>query len=440
MNFAIVDIETTGLYHQGHGITEVAVVHVDGDTPTVAFHSLVKPMRNVPGHITSLTGIDNKLTDDAPTFEEIAGPLMDALEGRVFVAHNVNFDYQFLKAAYQKLGVPFRLHRLCTMRYARKILPELQSHRLRLVCEALGVANSAEHRAGGDALATAEVFRLLRNRDSDSVLEKLIKQNNTTAILPPQLDRDAVLNLPDEPGVYYFENEQRKIIYIGKAKKLKKRVLSHFTSSGSSRRKQLFQREIKQVRFRQTASEYEAFLLEDAEIKSHWPKYNRAQKERVFHFNIVPYETKSGKLKMGILKRREPNYLPGFNSLAAAKNWLYRELLEWEISPEVAGFMAPDDFERSPVDLEVDKIREFIHHHRAENESSYVLREETHTGLCHAVAILRGKYHGFGQLEPMATPNEELIESTFRKAPDSPTARAIIRRMITDENVSKHEL
>ncbi|HKL03222.1 MAG TPA: exonuclease domain-containing protein [Cryomorphaceae bacterium] len=438
MKFAIVDIETTGLYHQGHGITEIAVVCPDLDPMGIAFHSLVKPERKVPEHITHITGIDNKLTDDAPLFEEIADSLMEVLEGRVFVAHNVNFDYQFLKAAYQKLGKPFRLHRLCTMRYARKLMPELRSHRLAAVCKALDVQNAGAHRAGGDTIATAKVFKKLRAHDVDNILGDLLKQNNTAALLPPQIDRETVLDLPELPGVYYFENERRQIIYIGKAKNLKKRVISHFTSSGSSSKKQLFQREIKRVSFRQTLSEYEAFLLEDAEIKSHWPKYNRAQKERVFHFNIVPYETKAGEHKLGILKRREPNDLPGFNSFSAARNWLYRALLEWEISPRVAGFMAPDDFESKEKESEL--LHQFINHHKMEREASFVLREETGATRCHAVAVLKGKYHGFGVLESKVQPGAELVEKSFRRAPDSPTVRAIIRRMINDEKVLKYEL
>lgn len=440
MKFAIVDIETTGLYHQGHGITEVAVVCPDVDPNAIAFHSLVKPERSVPGHITHLTGIDDKLTESAPSFEEIADSLMDVLEGRIFVAHNVNFDYQFLKAAYQKLGKPFRLHRLCTMRYSRKLMPQLRSHRLGVVCKALGVTNHNVHRAGGDTIATAEVFQKLRDRDEGNILGDLLKQNNTAALLPPQIDRETVLTLPEAPGVYYFENESRNIIYIGKAKNLKKRVLSHFTSSGSSRRKQLFQREIKRVKHRQTLSEYEAFLLEDAEIKTHWPKYNRAQKERVFHFNIVPYETKVRELKLGILKRREPNALPSFNSFIAAKNWLYRDLLEWEISPEVAGFMPPEDFERTSREKETEHLLQFIEHHKMEREASFVLREETGAERCHAVAVLKGKYHGFGVLENGTQPAADLVEKSFRRAPDSPTVRAIIRRMINDENVLKYEL
>src|SRR5690554_5438002 len=124
MKLAVVDIEPTGLYHQGHGITEVAVVHLDaGGMPVPSFHSLVNPYRVVPSAVEALTGISTGLVEHAPDFSEVVEPLTEALEGRIFVAHNVNFDYRFLESAYSEQNRTLRAKRLCTMRYARKILP-----------------------------------------------------------------------------------------------------------------------------------------------------------------------------------------------------------------------------------------------------------------------------------------------------------------------------
>ncbi|NEN25334.1 GIY-YIG nuclease family protein [Cryomorpha ignava] len=439
MKFAVVDIETTGLFHQGHGITEIAVVHIDGDVCTHVFHSMLNPGKAIPSGITHLTGIEDITVQDAPYFEEIAEELEIALRDRIFVAHNVNFDYNFLKAAFENAGKAFKYQRLCTMRYSRKLLPNNSSHRLKSVCLSLEILNTDEHRASGDALATAQVFLNLQKRDTQGELENLLKQNKRHSILPPGIEPEVVNNLPDNPGVYYFYGISPKPIYIGKAKNLKRRVLSHFAASGSTGRKQIFQREITRINFTEAANEYEALLMEDAEIKKHWPVYNKAQKQRTAAFAVLPYEDRSGKTRLAILKTRDrADAIAWFNSHHEAKIWLYKELIASGINPERAGMFRTDDLDFSESDSDK-AIIEFIEGQKADVRNSYVLISDASEDAPFGVVVLDGKYRGYGHFEPSEMSREQ-IESKISKAPDSPAAKAVIRKMLNDDRFEKISL
>ena len=167
--YVVVDVETTGGSPGGHDrVTEVAAVSVEGDRTELAFHSLVNPGRPIPWQITRLTGIDDAMVRDAPTFHDIAGEFAAHLAGKVFVAHNARFDFGFLSAEFARVApVPLGdllLGQVCTVRLARRLLSHLPRRNLDAVCDYYGVTIADRHRASGDALATAEVLRgLLRD-------------------------------------------------------------------------------------------------------------------------------------------------------------------------------------------------------------------------------------------------------------------------------------
>lgn len=163
--FAVIDVETTGGSAAGSDrIIEVAVVLVQGERRELVFDSLVNPGRPIPGMVTSITGITNAMVRDAPPFEAIADPLLDVLAGRVFVAHNARFDWRFVVAELKRAQA-LRLEgtRLCTVRLARRLVEAVESCALDALTLRFDLSNPARHRAGGDALATAELLqRLLR--------------------------------------------------------------------------------------------------------------------------------------------------------------------------------------------------------------------------------------------------------------------------------------
>ena len=162
--FAVVDVETTGCRAVGGDrITEIAVAVVHGGRREIIFESLVNPERPIPRAICAITNITNEMVRGAPRFADLAERLLAALAGRVFVAHNARFDWNFVSAELQR-SRDLRLDgsRLCTVRLARRLVRGVRSCGLDNLCRFFGFRNQARHRAGGDALVTAELLcRLL---------------------------------------------------------------------------------------------------------------------------------------------------------------------------------------------------------------------------------------------------------------------------------------
>ena len=162
--FAVVDVETTGM-RAGYGdrITEVAVAVVHGERREIVFESLVNPERPIPRAICSITNITNEMVRNAPRFSEVAERLLAALAGRVFVAHNARFDWNFVSAELRRSrDLTLDGTRFCTVRLARRLVKGVRSCGLDNLCRFFGFQNEARHRAAGDALVTAELLcRLL---------------------------------------------------------------------------------------------------------------------------------------------------------------------------------------------------------------------------------------------------------------------------------------
>jgi DNA polymerase-3 subunit epsilon len=162
--YAVVDIETTGGRKSGNSITEIAVVTVLNRRVVNEWSTLVNPQRRIPAYITHLTGIDNAMVADAPLFSDIADELETQLEGCIFVAHNVGFDYGFIKSAFESINRSFHKPKYCTVRNARKSFPGLKSYSLGNLTEHFEISLNNHHRALSDAKATANLLLLIQNQ------------------------------------------------------------------------------------------------------------------------------------------------------------------------------------------------------------------------------------------------------------------------------------
>jgi DNA polymerase III subunit epsilon len=169
LDYAVVDVETTGTRcWAGDRITEIAVVSVRGGMVAGMFESLVNPERPIPPFVTRLTNITWDMVKHAPRFAEICDDVVQAMDGAIFVAHNAPFDWRFISTEVERAtGRLLDGRRLCTVKLARKLLPQLRSRRLDYLAMHYGVTITARHRAGGDAAATAKILlRLLRDARS----------------------------------------------------------------------------------------------------------------------------------------------------------------------------------------------------------------------------------------------------------------------------------
>lgn len=300
--YAIVDIETTGGNARGSRITEIAIFIHNGEEIIERWETLVNPQQDIPLPIFALTGINNELVSNAPIFDAISEKVLSMLTDRVFVAHNVNFDYSFVHKELERSGFKWSASKLCTVRAARKIKPGLRSYSLGVLCSALDIPIENRHRAGGDTEATAILFSRLIEWDTDGVIAKMIKKNASDQRLPPNLPPKDFEQLPEKPGVYYFYNQERKVIYVGKAVNLKKRVASHFSGNNTSAQRQNFLRDIHAISFEICATELMALLLECNEIKALWPIYNRALKRFEPKFGLYEYEAMNGYRYLAVTK------------------------------------------------------------------------------------------------------------------------------------------
>lgn len=163
LDFAVVDVETTGGgYSRGHRVTEVAVVPVTGGRVGEVYRTLVHPGRYIPSRIQALTGITNEMVAGAPPFDAIADDLRAQLEGRIFVAHNVSFDWGFIREELlAATGDAPEPERLCTVKMGRALVPGLRSYALDALTRHFRIGIHDRHRAFGDAIATSRLLLLL---------------------------------------------------------------------------------------------------------------------------------------------------------------------------------------------------------------------------------------------------------------------------------------
>jgi DNA polymerase-3 subunit epsilon len=334
--YAIVDIETTGGYAQANGITEICIHVFDGSSVVDVFQTLINPQQPIPYYIQSMTGITNEMVKNAPLFEDVAEKVHGLLQDKIFVAHNVNFDYSFIKSQLAACHLELNCRKLCTVRLSRRIFPGLPSYSLGNLCHSLGIRIDNRHRAGGDSEATVKVFQLLLQRDSERLIEKSLQRGSKEQALPPHVPREHFEQLPYTPGVYYFHNEKGKIIYVGKAKNIRYRVNSHFSNNAQSRQKQNFLRHTHRISFQPCATELMAQILESTEIKKLWPIFNYSQKNAERVYGIFLYEDQNGYYRLAI-ERNKKHLKPvhSFHYLTDGHSLLRKLIREFNLCPKL---------------------------------------------------------------------------------------------------------
>lgn len=341
MKYAIVDIETTGGYADANGITEISIQVFDGQTVVNRFDTLVNPRQRIPPFITVLTGITDEMVQGAPVFEKIAPTVYDLLRDKIFVAHNVNFDYSFVKSQLRYCGFELDVPRLCTVRLARMLLPGCPSYSLEKLCHFLNIKHVNKHRAGGDTDATVELFKLLTDKDTEGQIAKSLKRTSKEQALPPNLPKADFDALPYTPGVYYFHDEKGKVVYVGKAKNIRQRVSSHFSNNGTGRQKQHFLRYVYHISYEECGTELVAAIKESTEIRRLWPKFNAAQKRFEPAFGIICYEDQNGYLRLAVERQKNGvELLAGFYQLENAKAALRELVAGHGLCPKLC-FIAP---------------------------------------------------------------------------------------------------
>jgi DNA polymerase-3 subunit epsilon len=318
--FAIIDIETCGgkyEYRRGR-ITEICIAIHDGLRVVEKYTTLINPECYISPYFISLSGITNEMVAKAPKFHEIAKTIIDMTEGKIFVAHNVAFDYGFIKDEFAGLGYKYKRETLCTVRLSRKLMPGKLSYSLGKLCESIGIDVQNRHRAEGDVDATIQLFdRLLELKSMHPQFKNLGVEDLMTRRID-KIKHYILDKLPEACGVYYFLNKEQQIIYIGKSVNMYNRAMSHFNSKESKGKKML--NDLYNVDFVKTGSELVALLHEAEEIKNHKPHYNRMRKADVFTHSIDWFNDDNGIINFKIVEYENTvNTLVSFANYTTAR-------------------------------------------------------------------------------------------------------------------------
>lgn len=271
---AIVDVETTGTSASYGRIIEIGIIRVERGKVVRVFESLVNPECYIHPMIENLTGITNRDVAGAPVFATIAREVARLLEDAVFVAHNARFDEGFLKQEFARVGRTFAPRSLCTMKLSRRLFPEHRKHDLGSIIDRYGLTCPARHRALGDARAVLAFLEYLKKHDAAERLSGAMDHVLKDMRLPPHIDRADVRKIPDSCGVYLFYGARDELLYVGKSKTMRTRVMSHFAADGRSPKEMELTRSVVRIETRPTPGELGALLLESALIKRLHPMYN----------------------------------------------------------------------------------------------------------------------------------------------------------------------
>jgi len=340
-NYAIVDIETTGGMPKRDRITEVGIVIFDGEKVIDTYETLINPCRSIPYEITRITGINDDMVADAPKFYEVAKKIVEMTEGHIFVAHNVRFDYGFLREEFKSLGFTFTRKQLCTVRLSRQKLPGLKSYSLGNIIRHYGIQVNARHRALDDALATAELMKIIFTKtDPTETIKTMINKGIKESKLPKGISMEYLQSLPETAGVYYLTNDYDVIVYIGKAINIQKRVMQHF--SKVTKKAEKLAKMVASIDYVETGSELIALLHESAEIKAYKPEVNKAQRNSNYPYFIHKYYDEQGYIAFEILKDTIKNVkgkdiIGYYKSIPSAKSHLNSALHNFELCQTKVG-------------------------------------------------------------------------------------------------------
>src|SRR6266850_2558374 len=327
--FVVVDLETTGGGPAGSGVTEIGAVRVQGGLLVDSFVTLVNPGGPIPPFVSHLTGITDTMVADAPPLAEALPRFIEFAGDAVLVAHNAAFDVGHLNAAQKWLaGRPLDLPSLCTLRLARRLLPGLRRRSLDSVAGALGIDCAGRHRALPDARIAAEILCVFLERARERGIERvdqLIDFQRSAVDGRPfivHVPRARLDEIPATPGVYHLLDADGRLLYVGKALRLRERLASYFTNArGHSARVLDLIRHTYDFRVTETGSELAAALLEARQIRELRPPYNR-QRKHLPRVGFLKLSVRSAYPRLWVTERLAADratYLGPFRSRDAAE-------------------------------------------------------------------------------------------------------------------------
>jgi len=332
--YAIIDVETTGGNARIGRITEIAIAIHDGEKVIDTFETLVNPEVSIPPFIRHLTGITDEMVSEAPFFYEVARQIVEITEDCIFVAHNVKFDYMFVRSEFERLGYSYQRRQLCTRQLTKKAFPEIGRYSLDRLIDYFNIHTEVRHRAMADVMATIEVFRhLLREDNGNNLLTSHINHGIKLSKLPGTITIEDIHAIPETTGVYYFFGSNDYLLYVGRSKNIQKRIMQHFSNPTSRSIK--FLERTQRIDYEETGSEITSILREDEIIKNQRPEYNVAQRKTLKPFGLRITRNNPDTFRMElhpVLDDDEEDFIKTFKSRRSAKSFLQSVLEEFHLN------------------------------------------------------------------------------------------------------------
>ncbi len=445
MRYAIIDIETTGGNHRTERITEIAIYVHDGEKIVDEYATLINPEKHIPPFISGLTGITNQMVENAPKFFEVAKEIVLKTEDTIFVAHNANFDYSFIKNEFKQLGFNFNKKTLDTVRLSRKLLPGHASYSLGKICNDLGIKINGRHRAAGDALATVKLFEILLSKNEDFEVLANPEKYKLLKGIDDEAHKTIINSLPEKVGVYYFFDDDKKLIYIGKSLNVKQRVAQHLRNNKGKKSIEMKAR-IAEVHFELTGSELVALLLESAEIKKYQPIYNRSQRRTLYSYGLYSSYNLHGyiELKIEKISNKHGEPVATFTNKDEVQNNIYKQIEKYNLCQKLCGLYKSESgcFHygikkcngaciQKESNIEYNKrALEFIQSFKLKPTSFFIVDKGKNDSEKAIIQICNGKYMGFGCIDAELVENKELMTDCIKKHADNRDVQHILNSFI----------
>ncbi|MDO1514531.1 exonuclease domain-containing protein [Maribacter confluentis] len=414
-NFAVISMTVFGKKPNPLRIVQLEIQKVNGDHGTKTFSSYINPEQRIPFYIEQRTGLTDEILLKSPTFREVSETILLELEDCILVGHNVSFLHFALQSEFKYLGHLFKMPQICTQRLSKKLLPHMVNYELPYLCNVLNIPffDRFDIHEENDAVTTL-FQRLLRLDEDDNYIDTFLFQKNKKEVFVPKSTAyKYVEHLPPLPGVYKFQDIHGEVIYVGKAKNIKKRVQSHFYNS-SEKELQLCT-STHSIDFELTGSELLALLREADLIQKLDPELNYIQKKAYITYHIVPQKDKKGVLRLRI-ERRPYQHTPTeiFLKRGDAINRLIELTEKFNLCPTATGLTSklgkclPISYsackgickgleEPSVYNARVSQALDFLNR---ENENYAIFEKGRARSERSFVLVLHGVYQGFGFLDP----------------------------------------
>lgn len=340
-SICFLDIETTGGSPAYNRIIDIGIVKTDGQKIIKEYETLVNPGTTLSPFITQLTGINSEELVDAPSFYEVKDEVLELLKDSVLVAHNVRFDYGFLKGEFRRIGETFTNKHFCTVKLARNLFPDLGTFNLDTIINYFGIECKRRHRAYDDAKVLWDFYQIAKKTVDEDLFEKAISKVLRKPSVPINISEETLAKLPETSGVYIFYGDTKTPLYIGKSVNIKDRVLSHFSNDYLSSTELQIAQQIKDIEVIQTAGELGALLLESTLIKKQQPLYNRQLRYARKMIVVLKKEDEYHSVEVKEVDRIDvedvDRVLATFKSQKQMKEHLYELSKQYSLCPKILG-------------------------------------------------------------------------------------------------------